>query len=150
MKVILIKDVKGIGKAGAIKEVSDGYARNYLLPRGLAQIASEAAQKQIELQRKAEARRERRQIDEASEFAQELSKLELHFRARAGENDRLYGSITSADIAEQITAHTHTELDKRKIVLEEPIRSLGQHKVTVRLMPDVSAEVKVVVEKEED
>jgi len=148
MKVILTKDVKNLGKAGAIKEVSDGYARNYLLPHGLARIATEGAQRQVELERQAEAKREKRLHSEAEELAQALSKVTLHFAARAGENDRLYGSITSADIAAQLTEKTHTEIDKRKIVLSEPIRSLGAHTVTVRLSGDISAEVKVLVEKE--
>lgn len=148
MRVILIKDVKGLGKAGTIKEVADGYARNYLIPQGLAQVASESAQKQIELQRKAEARRENRLLTEAEEFARVLSQLELTFTAKAGANDRLYGSITAADIAEQITQRTHTELDKRKVILDAPIRQLGTHKVKIKLLPDIIAEVTVVVKKE--
>jgi len=149
MKVILTKDVKGTGKAGMIKEVADGYARNYLLPHGLAKIASDEAQKQVEVERKAEAKREKRLLTEAEDLAQVIAKQELHFAARAGENDRLYGSITPGDIADKLTEKTHTEVDKRKIVLDEPIRSLGTHTVIVRLMGDVSAEVKVVVEKAE-
>jgi large subunit ribosomal protein L9 len=149
MRVILIKDVKGIGKAGTVKEVSDGYARNYLLARGLAEVASEGAQRQVDLQRQAGARRENRLHMEAEDFAGVLNKLKLTFKARAGENDRLYGSITTSDIADRIIERTHTEFDRRKIMLDEPLRELGSHKVRIRLMADVIAEVTVIVEKEE-
>jgi len=149
MKIILTKDVKTIGKAGTIKEVSDGYARNYLLPQGLARIATEGAQKQAELERTTEAKRENRLHTEAKDLAKALQGMEVRFAARAGENDRLYGSITPADIAAKLTEKVHTEVDKRKLVLDEPIRSLGVHKVMVRLMSDVQAEVKVIVEREE-
>lgn len=150
MKVILNKDVKNIGKAGAVKEVNDGYARNYLLPQGLARVATAGAQKQAEQEQIAEAKRENRLHTEAKDLAAALQGMELRFKARAGESDRLYGSITPADIAEKITEKAHTEVDKRKLVLDEPIRSLGVHKVTVRLMGDVHAEVKVIVEKDEE
>ena len=149
MKVILTKDVKNIGKAGAIKDVNDGYARNYLLPQGLARVATSGAQRQAEVERTAEAKRENRLHTEAKDLAAAIQGMELRFKARAGENDRLYGSITPADIAAKLTERAHTEVDKRKLVLEEPIRSLGLHKVTVRLLGDVQAEVKVIVEKDE-
>jgi large subunit ribosomal protein L9 len=149
MKVILKTDVKGIGKAGTTREVSDGYAMNFLIPRGLAQPASEGAQKQLDLHQKAAARREKEEHSEAEELAQVLSALELVFTAKAGENDRLYGSITSADVAEQIAERAQIDVDKRKIVLDEPIRQLGRHKVTVKLATDVNAEVTVNVEREE-
>ena len=150
MKVILAQKVKGLGEAGTVKEVADGYARNYLIPRGLARPATEGVQKEVELQKVAAAKREKRLLSEAEDFAQALSKLELTFHAKAGEGDRLYGSITSGDIAEQITERLHTELDKRKIVLEDPIRELGTHKVTIKLVSNVSAEVTVHVERAED
>jgi len=150
MKVLLTQDVTSLGNAGTIKDVADGYARNYLIPRGLARRATEGAKKQIELQQKATAKRENRLLAEAEEFAKVLSTLELTFKAKAGESDRLYGSITTGDIATQITERVHTELDKRKIIREEPIRELGTHKVLIKLMGDVTAEVTVVVEKEEE
>ena len=149
MKVILTQEVKRLGKAGAIKEVADGYARNYLIPRGLAMPASEGAVKQAEIQRKAAARREKQLLTQTEELAGVLNSLQLTFKARAGENDRLYGSITAGDIAEAITEKIHTEMDKRKIVLEDPIRELGEHQVTVKLMGNVSAAVTVIVEREE-
>lgn len=149
MKVILTQDVKGIGKAGDEKNVTDGYARNFLFPKGLARHASEGILRQVEQQKKAQAKRQNRLHEEAQEFADVLSDLELVFHAKAGEQDRLYGSITTADIAEQISKRTHTELDKRKIILEEPIRQLGAHRVLVKLHPHVSAEVRVTVHKEE-
>jgi len=149
MKVILTQAVKGLGEAGTVKDVADGYGRNYLIPRGLARPATEGAQKQIELEQTAVARREKRLLGEAEVFAKALSALELTFQAKAGEGDRLYGSITSADIAEQIVKKVHTDLDKRKIVLEEPIRELGTHQVTIKLMSNVTAEVTVIVERAE-
>lgn len=150
MKVILTKDVSGLGKAGAIVNVSEGYGRNYLIRNGLALPATESALKQAQQLQQARAKKEKRLYTEASELANALNQLTLVFKARVGAKDRLYGSITSADIAEQITERLHTEIDKRKIMLEQPIRELGTHKVTVKLMPNVTAEVTVVVEKEEE
>jgi len=149
MKVILTQDVKGLGDMGTVQNVSDGYARNYLIPKGLAQPASEGVLKQVELSSKAHTRREKRLLSEAEELAAAINRLELHFKAKAGENDRLYGSITSGDIAEAIKAQLGAEVDKRKVILEDPIRQLGQHTVQIRLMSDVIAEAQVIVEKEE-
>lgn len=148
MKVVLRKDVPGLGKAGDIKNVADGYARNYLIPRGLAAVATPGAIKQAEQERVAEVERARRLQQEAKELAQKLSNQTLIFKARAGEEDRLYGSITSADIAEAIQEATGLEVDKRKVLLERPIRQLGEHTVTVKLHGDVVSEVKVIVERE--
>lgn len=148
MRVILTRDVKNVGEAGAIKNVADGYARNYLIPRGLAKLATGSAQKEVTVQQRTTAKREKRLLSEAEELAEALNGIELTFKAKAGEKDRLYGSITTADIAEQLTQRAHTEVDKRKIVLEEPIRELGAHTVLVKLMGAVTAEVTVIVEKE--
>lgn len=148
MKVVLKKDVPGLGKAGDIKNVADGYARNYLIPKGLAAVATPGAVKQAEQERVAEAERARRLQQEAAELAQKLANQTFTFKARAGEGDRLYGSITSADIAEAIQAATGLEVDKRKVLLERPIRELGEHTVTVKLHGDVVSQVKVIVERE--
>lgn len=150
MKVILAQDVAGLGKTGDVVNVAEGYGRNYLIRRGLAKSMTEGAMKEVELQKQARAKREKRVHSEAEDFAGVLNQLTLVFKAKAGEKDRLYGSITSADIAAQITERTHTELDKRKILLDEPIRELGTHKVPIKLISNVVAEVTVVVEKEGD
>lgn len=149
MKVVLKKDVPGLGKAGEIKKVADGYARNYLIPKGLAAVATPGAIKQAELERAAEERRAQKLQQEAQELAQRLASQTLIFKARAGEGDRLYGSITNADIARAIQEAVGMEVDKRKVLLEHPIRELGEHTVAVKLHTDVLSHVKVVVEREE-
>jgi len=149
MKIILVKDVKNLGQAGEIKTVADGYARNFLIPKGLAVPATEAALKQLELRRKAQARREQRAAEEAHLLAETLSQLTLTFKAKAGEKGKLYGSITSADIAEALERQTGRAFDKRKVGLEEPIRELGTYRVPIKLMANLAPEVTVIVEGEE-
>ncbi|NLE77900.1 MAG: 50S ribosomal protein L9 [Chloroflexi bacterium] len=149
MKVVLMKKVPNLGKAGEIKNVADGYARNFLFPQGLAMPATEGALKQAKVAQEAEKRRERQQHNEAQALADRLSGQVFSFSARVGENDRLYGSITSADIAEAIGLALGEEMDKRKVLLDQPIRELGEHTVAVKLHGDVQAQVQVVVTREE-
>jgi len=149
MQVLLLKDVNQLGQAGDVKKVSDGYARNFLLPRGLAIAATQGAIRQAQMQREANSRRQAKALTEAQEFAQVLDGQTITFHARAGELDRLYGSITNANIAEALTAQVGREVDKRKIVLEEPIKELGTHAVTVHLAPEAEAKIIVVIEREE-
>ena len=149
MQVLLLKDVNQLGQAGDVKKVSDGYARNFLLPRGLAIAATEGAIRQAQMQREANSRRQAKALTEAQEFAQVLDGQTITFHARAGELDRLYGSITNANIAEALTAQVGREVDKRKIVLEEPLKELGAHTVTIHFAPQAEAKVIVVVEREE-
>ncbi len=146
MEVILLKEVKRLGKAGDVRRVAEGYARNYLIPRGLAILATDAARKQMAEQAAVEADREEKEKAAAEEQATSLQKIELHFQVRVGEQGRLYGSITSADIAEQLSEKIGQAIDKRKIMLEEPIKDVGRSKVEVRLHPDVKITVTVVVE----
>lgn len=148
MEVLLLKDVPGIGSAGQVKKVNDGYARNYLLPRKLAVAASTGAVKQAEEIKQAAARREAKTLAEAQELARQLGQITLLFRAKAGEGDRLFGSITSGDIAEKLAGEKHITVDKRKIELESPIKELGERKVPIKLHPEVVAQVAVVVERE--
>ncbi len=148
MEVLLVKDVEGLGEAGEIKEVAGGYARNYLIPRGLAVPADKAARKRAAALREAAARRRARQESEAQTLAERLSALTLQFKAKVGEKDRLYGSITSGDIAEAIEREIGQAVDRRRILLEHPIRELGTHKVAIRLMPNIVPEITVVVERE--
>lgn len=145
MQVLLIKDVDNLGYAGDVKKVADGYGRNYLLPRNLAVLATPGALKQAETIRKAAERHRAVEKSDAEAIAHQLVGLELLFERRAGETGKLYGSVTSADIAEAIKAKTGIEIDKRKIALPEPIRQLGEQEVLVKLMIDVTATVKAHV-----
>lgn len=150
MEVILLEDVENVGQSGEIRNVAAGYARNYLIPKGLATVATEGTLKQLELRRQAEARRQQKLEAEAKEFAKELEGLTLTFLVKAGEKDRLYGSITTGDIAGALEKETGKGIDRRKIELEDPIRELGTYVVPVKLLPDVIPSITVVVEKEEE
>ena len=150
MEVLLIKDVDGLGEAGEVQRVADGYARNYLLPRRLAVAATPGAIKQAEQRQKARARQQERIVSEAQALAQALDGVSVSIQARAGETDRLYGSITSANIAEALSKEVGQEVDRRKLLLHEPIKELGTHAVTIRLAPEGEAKVTVIVEREEE
>jgi large subunit ribosomal protein L9 len=146
MKVILSKDVQGTGKAGEVKDVADGYARNFLIPRKLAVPATGAALKTVEQRKAAEQRRADTEEANARKLADRLTSAPVVLTARVGDQGRLYGSITSADIADQLSAQLGQPIDKRKIELDDPIRQLGSHEVTIRLHRSVSAVVKVDVQ----
>lgn len=148
MEVLLLKDVPGVGSAGQVKKVAEGYARNYLLPRKLAVVASKGVVKQTEDVRQAAARREAKTRAGAQELAKVLAETTLTFRVKAGGGDRLFGSITSGDIAEALMREKHISVDKRKIDLESPIKELGTHQVAIKIHPEVTGQVKVVVERE--
>ncbi|AIW42418.1 MULTISPECIES: 50S ribosomal protein L9 [Paenibacillus] len=147
MKVIFIKDMKGQGKKGQIKEVSDGYAANFLLPRGVARPATEGNMKTLENQNAAEEKRKQEEKEEAQALGKKLEETTIQLKAKAGEGGRLFGAITSKQIAEAV-AKTGIKLDKRKIELEEPIRTLGVTQMTVKLHPEVKATLKVQVTEE--
>jgi large subunit ribosomal protein L9 len=149
MQVLLLKDVAGIGHAGDIKEVSGGHAKNYLFPKKLAVPASEGAQKQAESLREAGERRRDRKLTEAKAQASKLDGQVLTFKVLAGEGDRMYGSVTSAEIAEALSKVAKTEIERRQIELEHPIKSLGQHSVPVKVASGVTATIVVTVEREE-
>jgi large subunit ribosomal protein L9 len=149
MDVLLLKDVEDLGEAGEIKRVADGYARNYLVPRGMAVRATPGAIKQAEKQRQAASRRQAKELSEAQALAQVLDGVSVTFQARAGETDRLYGSITNVNIAEALEEKVGQEVDRRKIEMEEPLKELGTHAVTVHLAPGAEAKVTVVIEREE-
>src|SRR3990172_2591270 len=144
IEVILKEHVEHLGSRGEIVKVADGYARNYLLPRKLALAVTEENKRQIERERtKAEAREaEEREVAEA--LARRLEALDLAIARRVGEHDTLYGSVTSADIAEALQAHQFT-VDRRKIQLPEPLKAIGEHAVPVKLHRDVTAQLKVKV-----
>ena len=149
MEVLLLKDVEQLGQTGEIKRVADGYARNFLIPRGLATMATPGAVKQAEQVRQSDARRQAKELDKAQALAQELDGRSVTFQARAGESDRLYGSITNANIAEALEEQVGKVVDRRKIELEEPLKELGMHAVTIRLAPGAEAKITVIVEREE-
>ncbi len=149
MKVLLLRDHDKLGRAGDVKNVADGYARNYLLPRGLAVLATSGALKQAETVRRAEEKRRAQLQAEAQAMANQLTGTTLTFRALAGETGKLYGSITAHDIVEAIQRAKGIELDKRKVELREPLRSLGTHTVSIRLATDLAPTVTVVIEPAE-
>ena len=148
MKVVLLQTVPHVGKAGEVKEVANGYARNYLIPRGLAKPATPAALAEARQRQEAEARREARLEAEAAQLEQQINQTQLTFRVRVGEQGRLYGSITAADIAEQLARQLGREIDKRRVELAEPIRQLGRYQVPVRLAHQHVGKATVVVEAE--
>jgi large subunit ribosomal protein L9 len=146
--VLLTRDVDKLGKAGMVKAVADGYARNYLIPQGLAVFASPGALKQAETIRKAEEKRQTQLAAEASSLAERLSGVTLKFQARASEAGKLYGSITTQQIVDALARDAGIPIEKRKIDLREPIRSLGQHTVRVHLATDVNPVFNVIVERD--
>jgi large subunit ribosomal protein L9 len=150
MDVLFVKDVPGVGKAGQTKKVADGYARNFLLPRNFAVIASAGAVKQAEALKVASAKRETETLQEAQTLANVLNQITLNFKMKAGGNDRLFGAITANDIADALEREHQVSIDKRKIELDHPIKDLGERGVPIKLHPDVTAHVKVMIEREND
>jgi large subunit ribosomal protein L9 len=147
MKVLLLEDVHNLGLAGKVVSVADGYARNFLLPRRLAKAVDEGSVHEIEQVRQAGERKRARQMSAAQELAQRIEAITLKFQARAGETGKLYGSITPAEIAESLEQALGQPIDRRKIECD-PLRQLGEYRVTVRLLTDVSAQVNVLIEPE--
>ncbi|QXG74311.1 50S ribosomal protein L9 [Modestobacter sp. L9-4] len=141
MKLILTAEVTGLGSSGDTVEVKGGYGRNYLLPRGLAMIATRGAEKQIAGLRRARDARDVRTLEEAQAVAARLSGLTVTLPARSGDGGRLFGRITTADVAAAVTAAGGPELDRRRIELPSSIKSVGTHTVTVRVHPEVSVPV---------
>ncbi|CAH1220933.1 50S ribosomal protein L9 [Paenibacillus auburnensis] len=148
MKVIFIKDVKGQGKKGQVKEVSEGYAANFLLPRGLVRPATEGNVKTLENQAAAEQRRKDQEKAEAQQLGKKLDELTLTLKAKSGEGGRLFGAITSKQIAETLAASQGIVIDKRKIELSDPIRHVGTFQVQVKLHTEVKANLTVQVTEE--
>ena len=149
MEVLLLKDVPALGHAGDIKKVMGGYAANYLIPRGLATPATGGVRQQVKDIKDATTRRQARERQQAQSLADRISAITLTFTAKAGESGRLYGSITSADIATALEQSLGQPVDKRTIVLEHPIREVGVHTVAVKLTGEIRPDVKVVVNHEE-
>ncbi len=145
MKLILTQEVSGLGAPGDVVEVAGGYGRNYLVPRGLAMRWSRGAEKQIELIKRARAAREIRSVEDARAAAERLAGLRVRLQTRAGGGGRLFGSVSTSDIAAAVKAAGGPELDRRKIEVGNPIKTLGAHQVAVRLHPEVSATLEVEV-----
>ena len=149
MKVIFLEDVPNVASAGEIKDVADGYGRNFLIPRKLAILPSSSASNSLEVQRRINAKNQAKLEAEILELTNQLEGKEVILKAKAGTKDRLYGSITSADIATELKNAAGLVIDKRKIELDEPIRHLGSYEVTIRLTKDLVPKIKVTVAEEE-
>lgn len=147
MKVIFLKDVKGKGKKGEIKNVADGYAQNFLLKQGLAIEASQANMSSLDAQKKKEQKQAAQELEEAKKLGAQLEKITVELSAKSGEGGRLFGSITSKQIAEELQKKHKVKIDKRKIELADAIRSLGYTKVPVKLHHDVTATLNVHVKE---
>lgn len=148
MKVILTNDVKGQGKKGDVVNVSDGYARNYLFPNKLAIEASNKNLNEVKAKKAADARRKEEELEQAKLLAKKISGVEVLVRAKSGDQGKLFGSITSKDIADAALKQHKLKIDRKKIVLTEPIKSLGSFSLEVKVYPDVSASLNVKVIEE--
>jgi large subunit ribosomal protein L9 len=147
MEVILREDIEKLGSRGEVVKVAPGYARNFLLPKKLAVAATASNKKIIEQERQAHLRKEAKLQGEAQDLAKLMDGVTVTISQKAGENDQLFGSVTSKDVADALAAKNFT-IDRRKIQLDEPIKQLGEFKIPVRLHKDVTAEITVVVAKE--
>jgi large subunit ribosomal protein L9 len=148
MEVILREDIEKLGSRGDMVKVASGYARNFLIPKRLAVAATESNKKIVEQERQAHLRREAKAQGEAEDLAKMMNGVTVTIRQKAGENDQLFGSVTVKDVADALAAQNYT-IDRRKIQLDEAIKQLGEYKVPVRLHKNVTAEITVVVAKEE-
>ena len=147
MKVILLKDVKGTGKKGEVKEVSDGYARNFLLPKKVAVIADNTAMKELNEKNKSIENKAQKEYEAAVELGKKMEEMNVEIYSKAGDGGRLFGSITSKDIAEQLKKQHSIEVDKRKVLLDEPIRVLGSRFVEIKIHQKVVTKIRVDVKE---
>ena len=145
MRVVLRGDVENLGRKGDLVEVADGFARNYLVPKGLAIKATAGAQKQADAMRRSREAHELRTREAAEALAQRLAAGTIEIKARAGEGGRLFGSVTAADIADAVQVQLGLEIDRRRLDLDEPLKEIGVADVRLRLHPDVDAAVRVAV-----
>jgi len=148
MKVILLKDIKGTGNKGDIINASDGHARNYLIQRGLAKEATGGNVRELEHHQEAEKKKKKEALDEAKALAKQIEAIRVTLKTKAGEGGKLFGSITNKDIAEFLENEHHLKIDKKKIVLNQPIRNLGTTIVKIKVYPTVSADLHVDVLEE--
>lgn len=150
MKVVLRKDVEKLGEAGSVQTVADGFARNYLIPKGLAVLATSGELKVVAENTRVREMKIARQERQLQDLADKISGQRLAFIARSGDQGRLYGSITAGDIAERLSAAVGQEIDRRKVVLADPIRSVGEHNVAVHLVGRLRPQVTVIVTGEQE
>ncbi|GAB6159107.1 50S ribosomal protein L9 [Desulfotomaculum varum] len=145
MQVVLLQDVAKLGKKGDIVNVTEGYARNFLFPRNLASPASQGKLKEIAVQKQAQAAKKQKEEQEARELAAKINDLTVVLKAKVGEGGRLFGAVSSKDIADGLKDQFGYQIDKKKIALKEPIKTLGYHKITVKIHPVAQAEINVNV-----
>jgi large subunit ribosomal protein L9 len=145
MKVVLLSDVKGQGKKGQVVNVSDGYARNFLFPKNLATPADNKIMNELKGKEEAKLRQIELEKQAAREIAEKLQSVVVKIKIQAGTDGRVYGSVTSKDIAEQLAAQHKIEVDKRKIVLDAPIKTYGSYAIDVKLYPEIAGKINVVV-----
>lgn len=148
MKIVLRQDVPKVGEAGTIQTVSNGYARNYLIPQGLAVVATEGEIKMAQHNLAVKERKVARQEEQLKSLADKIQGQRLSFTARAGDQGRLFGSITASDVATALAAVINEEVDRRRVVLDEPLRQVGEHTVTVHLVGKLRPQITVVIEAE--
>lgn len=145
MKVVLIKEVKGQGKPGDLIDVSDGYARNFLFPKGLAKEATKGAINELKGQKDAQAYKKQKEVDEAQALCDKINNATIQLNSKAGENGKLFGSITAADVAEALKMQLHVVIDKRKFVMHEPIKAIGVTPVQIKLYANITPVINVSV-----
>lgn len=147
MQVILKQDVKGQGKKGQMVNVSDGYARNFLLPRGLAEVASKENINALKGKQESLEYRKKKELEEANAIAEKMKEIKVVLKAKAGDNGKLFGSVTSKDVSEALTNQHHIKLDKKKFVMPDGIKTLGTTTVDVKIYTGVTGKLEVVVEQ---
>lgn len=145
MRVLFLREMPDVAKPGDVREVAPGFARNFLFPRKLAVVANERMAASIRERAEAKRRRSEKALDDARQLAERLRRLTLTVYARTGEGGRLFGSVTNVDIAQQLKREAGIDIDRRRVEIEQPIRSLGPHEVSVQLHPEVTEHLKVVV-----
>ncbi len=145
MKVILLEDVKSVGKKGELVNASDGYAKNFLFPKKLAVEATKSNLNDFELKQKAEAKRKKEELEQAQNMAKELENKTVTVKVKTGENGKLFGSVTNKEVAEEIVKQTGMEIDKKKVSIGDPIKMVGERTAVIKLHPKVSAEITIKI-----
>ena len=145
MKVILLEDVKSVGKRGELVNASDGYAKNFLFPKKLAVEATKSNLNDFELKQKAEAKRKKEELEQAQNMAKELENKTVTVKVKTGENGKLFGSVTNKEVAEEIVKQTGMEIDKKKVSIGDPIKMVGERTAVIKLHPKVSAEITIKI-----
>lgn len=145
MKVILLEDVKSVGKKGELVNTSDGYAKNFLFPKKLAVEATKSNLNDFELKQKAEAKRKKEEFEQAQAMAKELENKTVTVKVKTGENGKLFGSVTNKEVAEEIVKQTGLQIDKKKVSIGDPIKMVGERTAVIKLHPKVSAEITIKI-----